>query len=162
MSPDEALEELVSGDLHRFVDWPNKGVPKVAAGVYSIWMADQLVYVGMYGRSATEEKLVAARAKKKASGLRTRLASHWKGRRSGDQFVVYVADRLVLPTLSDEQLDGIVSGEHAMDVFCRTFIHEKMSYRYACVASGATALAVENLARAGKLGAFPLLNPLKD
>jgi len=37
-----------------------------------------------------------------------------------------------------------------------------MSYRYACVASGATALAVENLARAGKLGAFPLLNPLKD
>jgi hypothetical protein len=68
-------------------DWPNKAVPKVAAGAYSIWMGEQLVYVGMSGRSATEEKLVAARAKKKASGLRTRLASHWKGRRSGDQFV---------------------------------------------------------------------------
>jgi hypothetical protein len=41
----------------------------------------------------------------------------------------------VLPTLSREQLDGIVTGEHAMDAFCRTFIHEGMSYRFACVAN---------------------------
>jgi hypothetical protein len=99
LSADEAMKELARGALHRFSDWPNETVPKVAAGVYSIWMGrgETLVYVGMSGRSATEEKLAAARTGKKASGLHTRLASHWAGRRSGDQFVVYVADRLVLP-----------------------------------------------------------------
>jgi len=165
LSPAEAIKELATGAAHRFADWPNDHVPVVAAGVYSIWMGEHgetLVYVGMSGRSATEEKLTAARASNKASGLRTRLASHWAGRRSGDQFVVYVADRLVLPTLSRGELDRIATGElHVMDALCRTFIHQNLSYRFACVANGATAFAVEKLARAGGLGALPLLNPLK-
>mgnify|MGYP002145824510 CR=1 FL=1 len=35
---------------HRFADWPNPGVPAVAAGVYAIWEGPQLVYCGMSGR----------------------------------------------------------------------------------------------------------------
>src|SRR5215471_5620178 len=48
-------------------------------------------------------------------GLYTRLHSHASGRRSGDQFCVYVADRLVLPSLSQEEIASIASARHQMD-----------------------------------------------
>ena len=45
--------------LYRFSDWPNDAVPQVAAGVYTIWRDEQLVYVGMAGRSLTAECIAA-------------------------------------------------------------------------------------------------------
>jgi hypothetical protein len=45
-----------------------------------------------------------------AQGIYTRLQSHASGRRSGDQFSVYVADRLVLPTLSHDDINAIALG----------------------------------------------------
>lgn len=33
-----------------FADWPNPGVPAVAAGVYAIWKDNELIYCGMSGR----------------------------------------------------------------------------------------------------------------
>jgi hypothetical protein len=39
-----------------------------------------------------------------------RACIHASGRRSGDRFCVYVADRLVLPTLSQEDITAIGSG----------------------------------------------------
>ena len=38
---------LETGPSHLFTDWPNPSVPKVTAGVYTIWRHDRLVYVGM-------------------------------------------------------------------------------------------------------------------
>ncbi len=35
---------------YRFSDWPNKAIPKVSAGVYTIWNEDDLFYCGMSGR----------------------------------------------------------------------------------------------------------------
>jgi hypothetical protein len=32
-----AVQELETGPLHRFRDWPNEQVPKRAAGVYTVW-----------------------------------------------------------------------------------------------------------------------------
>ena len=81
---------------HRFSDWPNLDVPAVAAGVYVVWDGDTLIYCGMSGREF--DKAVAS-AKVKF-GLVTRLASHASGRLSGDQFCVYVANRLVIPSLT--------------------------------------------------------------
>jgi hypothetical protein len=46
----------------------------------------------------------------------------WGGRRSGDQFCVYVADRFVLPTLKHEDIAAIASGRHDMDAFVRRFM----------------------------------------
>jgi hypothetical protein len=50
--------------------------------------------------------------------------SHAGGRRSADQFCVYVADRLVLPVLTQEDIAAIASGRHQMDAFVRRYIHE--------------------------------------
>jgi hypothetical protein len=43
----ELLRTLEIGPCHRFSDWPDPSVPKVAAGVYTIWDHDRFIYVGM-------------------------------------------------------------------------------------------------------------------
>jgi hypothetical protein len=95
------VQELEAGPLHRFQDWPNDQVPKRAAGVYTVWDGDRLLYVGMSGRAMTAEDLeVSPNGRVVAKGLWTRLNAHASGRRSGDQFCVYVCDRFVVPALT--------------------------------------------------------------
>ena len=95
-------------------------------------------------------------------GLCTRLASHAAGRRSGDQFCVYVADRLVLPTLSRDDIAAISSGEHQMDAFVRRFVHANLRYRYLMLPDGATAYRCESAIENGEWEqGRPLLNPGK-
>jgi hypothetical protein len=95
-------------------------------------------------------------------GIYTRLKSHASGRRSGDQFCGYVADRLVLPTLSHEDLAAIASGRHQMDAFVRRYIHENLCYRFVVLPEGAGAYAAEAAIKSGGWGnGRPLLNPGK-
>ena len=90
----------------------------------------------------------------------TRLQSHSSGRRSGDQFCVYVADRLVLPTLSRDDITAIASGRHQMDAFVRRYIHENLCYRFAMLPDAATAYAAEAAIKSGRWEhGRPLLNP---
>src|SRR5690348_11758935 len=128
-----SLTDLVNGPLYRFADWPNALVPRFAAGVYTVWQSDgRFVYVGMSVRSITQ----ATEAPKRAYGLYTRLHSHAGGRRSGDQFCVYVADRLVLPTLSTDDIENVASGRHQLDAIVRRHIHEHLGYRFLVVPDG--------------------------
>ena len=53
------VDELASGPLFSFADWPNDLVPRREAGVYTIWRADEFIYVGMSGRGAQREDFVA-------------------------------------------------------------------------------------------------------
>lgn len=160
MDADSLLHQLTTGPHYRFADWPNPKVPTVAAGVYTIWdEAGTYVYVGMSGRGLTQAQL-AERAAGNPTGLYTRLASHASGRRSGDQFCVYVADRLVLPTLTRSQIEAIGRGETLLDALVRTYIHTHLSYRFVTVPDGRAALALEHQAAANGLDAArPLLNP---
>jgi len=92
---------------HKFSDWPNPEIPSVAAGVYAIWHGKQLIYCGMSGREIER----AVKEGRQRYGLVTRLESHAQGLLSGDQFCVYVANRLVVPSLLLEQLPAFESGE---------------------------------------------------
>ena len=141
---------------HSFSDWPNAEVPAVAAGVYAIWEAETLVYCGMSGREY--EKAVASGKVK--FGLVTRLASHASGRLSGDQFCVYVANRLVIPSLLPEQLLKFGSGELNLDSLTRSYIHERLEYQFAFVQTSTEAYSLERHCREGiTFGTKPLLNP---
>ena len=92
---------LEHGRLHRFKDWPIDAVPK-EPGIYTVWnQPGEFLYVGI----ALEGK----------NGLRGRLGSHANGRRGGDQFNVYVADRLVLQLLDAEQIAQITAGKLLFD-----------------------------------------------
>jgi Phage integrase family len=82
-------------------------------------------------------------------GIYTRLQSHASGRRSGDQFCVYVADRLVLLTLSQDDITAIASGRHQMDAFVRRYVHENLSYRFVILPDGASAYAIEAAIKSG-------------
>lgn len=142
---------------YSFADWPNPSVPTFGAGAYRIWHRDgRFIYVGMSGRGITAD----TNRRNTPQGIYTRLQSHASGRRSGDQFCVYLADRLVLPILSQGDITAIASGRHQMDAFVRRYIHENLSYRFAMLPDGAAAYAVEAAIKSGGWEqGRPLLNP---
>lgn len=96
------FQDLELGLFYRFSEWPVAAVPRHAAGVYTVWESDgRLTYVGMAGRAADANTVARWESHSaRPRGLWGRLNSHASGRRSGDQFNVYVADRLVLPSIT--------------------------------------------------------------
>ena len=137
------LSALASGPLYWFRDWPNLTVPR-APGAYTIWDGETLVYVGI------------ARSD---GGLASHLRTHAYGRRSGDQFSVYVADRLVLPTLSTADIGEIAAGRASLDALVHDYVHDRLGYRFVPIQDSATCLGVETEIKRGALGSRPLLNP---
>ena len=140
---------------YKFSEWPNSDIPKISAGIYAIWKSDELLYCGMSGRQIENHK------SDRKFGLITRLNSHASGRLSGDQFCVYVANRLVIPSLRAYDLPKFASGELKLDTMTKRYIHEHLDYQYILVDSSSEAYTAEVNARNGSLlGKKPLLNPL--
>ncbi|MFT7650678.1 MAG: hypothetical protein ACI8Y4_005452, partial [Candidatus Poriferisodalaceae bacterium] len=119
-----------------FGDWPAAGVPAVAAGIYAIWDDVRLLYVRMSGRGRSRQDLADAEGSRRKVGLWTRLNSHASGRRSGDQFCVYVPDRPVLPTLTAGRIESIAAGATRMDDLVRAIVRDQMSCRFAITVNG--------------------------
>jgi hypothetical protein len=157
------VQELEAGPPHRFQDWPNDQVPRRAAGVYTVWDGERLLYVGMSGRAMTAEDLeVSAGGRVVAKGLWTRLNAHSSGRRSGDQFCVYVCDRFVVPALTPSQQHQLAAGGLSLDNLTRSFVHDRLAYRFVVTADGAEAARLEAEVRRGALSVGrPYLNPLE-
>jgi hypothetical protein len=148
---DVLIGQLEHGPLHRFADYATLTdvIPGSGAGVYTIWDdAGGLVYTGIAGRNPA------------GKGLASRLRSHASGRRSGDQFCVYVADHYVLPELSGEQIEAIRDSRLSMDWLVREKIHAAFGFRFVVVDDYKTAIQAENLVKSGRLQAGrPRLNP---
>ena len=153
---------LVTGPVFRFADWPNDQVPRRAAGVYTIWRQEEFIYAGMSGRGAKAQEFVAGQGQEdEAKGLWTRLGSHASGRRSGDQFNVYICDRFVVPALTRQQQQDIGQGKLLLDQMTKGFVRAHLSYRFVVYRDGTEALAAERVLRAGQSSAGrPYLSPL--
>ena len=147
------LDPLERGQLFWVSDWPVAAVPRSGAIVYTVWnRAGHFIYVGMAGRGET--------AAAHGLGPFGRLNSHASGRRSGDQFCVYVCDRLVLPTIRG-RFDDIAAGKFSLDQATRDYVRTELGFRMVQVTDGREALQVERLDQRGSLAAGrPLLNPL--
>jgi hypothetical protein len=150
---DEIIERLANGPLHPFADWRKSDVPHVAIGLYTVWKDDQFLYVGRSG-GADAAKLTERRAAAKKSALYNRLKSHASGRKSGDQFCTYVADKLLA-----------AAGHPTTDDFVKKYVCEHLSYRFYAFGDLTkkeqdAARKIEDFIREGKtqLGK-PLLNP---
>jgi hypothetical protein len=156
------VKTLQDGPVFKFADWPSDQVPRRAAGVYTVWRRDEFIYVGMSGRGAQSEDFVASPDRPGTPmGLWTRLNSHASGRRSGDQFNVYICDRFIIPALTPGQQHDIGQGQLLLDRLTRDYIREHLGYRFLVCRDGEEALAVERSIRAGQLPAGrPYLNPL--
>ncbi len=103
----------------------------------------------------------AVNREKAKYGLYNRLASHASGRLSGDQFCVYVANRLVLPELTPEVIEQFRDGSMTLDQLTKAFIHEHFEFQFCIVPSSSEAYALEIEAQKGDVfGVKPLLNPI--
>ena len=150
----ESIRNLFS-ERYWFRDWPNPAIPTVAAGVYVVWQGDRLIYAGMSGRQIEKNR------HKRKYGLITRLDSHAKGRLSGDQFNVYVANRLVIPSLDPSRLAQFADGSLTLDLLTRQYIHQHFQYQYLIVDRSKEAFTLEEKCQGGEIfGKKPLLNPL--
>ena len=97
----------------------------------------------------------------KRRGLFNRLNSHAGGRRSGDQFCVYLCDRLVIPGLSGPDLEKLREGSLNLDAATRAYVRSRLAFRYVATIDDAVARAIEDRMKAGAGGARPILNPAK-
>jgi hypothetical protein len=141
---------------YRFAEWPNPAVPLIAVGCYAVWEGQQLIYYGMSGRTFSPTSI----AGKKKYGLYNRLESHASGRLSGDQFCAYVANRIVLPSLSPGMLPSFKTGEISLDFLTKQYIHSRLEYQFTCVSTSTEAFALEQKCRRGVVfGTKPLINP---
>jgi hypothetical protein len=116
----------------------------------------------MSGRGAQREDFVARPGQQDiVKRLWSRLNSHASGRRSGDQFNIYICDRFVVPILTPGQQRDISQGHLLLDQMTKTYIREHISYRFLVCRDGTEALAAERAVRAGGVPAGrPYLNPL--
>lgn len=151
---DPLVRELEDGPAYRFSDWRATRIEAGPSGVYTIWNGDAFLYVGMAWRHRDEQS-------PSASGVFGRLASHASGRRSGNQFCIYICDRFVVPELSVDDVTALRRGQRLLDQRTRTFIHEHLTYRVVMTSSGEDARLLEahvrraGLARSGR----PEINP---
>ena len=144
MSWDSQLQELTTGTLHSFRDdLAAEGVP-CAAGVYTIWDKEgSFLYVG------------------RSDNLRKRLNDHASGRRSGDQFCIYVQDRLVLKTLKSENIEAISEAEESLDDRVKECVQAHLHYRFVEIADEIIVKKLEDYIKQSGLhiAVQPLLNP---
>lgn len=148
------FDAVLSGPIHWFTDWPCSAVPTAGAAVYTIWdRTGRFLYAGMSGRSAIQSG--------GGRGPYGRLDSHASGRRSGDQFCIYVCDRLVLPILHNRIAD-IASGDLSLDAETKAFIRRELGFRWVAVATPQEAFALEKaLCTGSTVAGTPFLNPHK-
>ena len=139
----DCLDQLRRGVPYAFRNWPDtKGSVPETTGVYTIWAdSGQFLYVG------------------RSDNLRNRLNSHWLGNRANDQFNVYIADRILLRTLTPEQIWQIGAGELRFDGLIRDYIRTNLDFRFCQTID---AKAVEERIRDGRwpYRKTPTLNPL--
>ena len=148
----DVYQRLAAGPAHSFADVAAIATIPRLPGAYCIWDADgTFLYTGIAGRQPGATSL----------GLAGRLRAHASGRRSGDQFCVYVADRCVLPELSRDQLAAIGAGTLSFDALIRERVHS-MTFRFAETEDFAAAMLVEATIKRGKWPhGPPRLNPAR-
>ena len=133
-----------------FAENPTQYVPNKGSIIYSVWDKDEkFIYIGISGTQKNIEKREPL----------TRIKKHASGRRSGDQFCVYIQDFHVIPDL-------IKGGEYTpqkglLDKLTKDYIHKNLSYRFVPFYTDDSDLIVyrlEKQIKLGKLGFKPILN----
>ena len=147
--------DLARGDLHAFGVWPTTPVPKGPPGVYAIFRGTEFLYVGISWREPSSSAFT--------KGLWGRLDSHASGRRSGDQFCIYICDRFVIGGLTTEEIREVAAGARSLDRMTRDYIRAHLAFRFVTTATGAEARYLETTIRRDGLleHGRPLLNPLR-
>lgn len=139
----------------RFTNSSVAEIPPFGSIIYTVFLDDtEFIYVGiggLAGNTVQERK------------PRSRLLQHTQGRRSGDQFCIYIQDFYVIPTLIGT--DHVPVKGH-LDKLTKQFIQTRLSYRYVVVQTDDSDKVVRRLERDVQAGAMgypkPTLNGTKN
>ena len=133
-----------------FSEDPRNHIPTKGSIIYTIWdKNDKFIYVGISGLQLSSEK----------RNPLSRMISHKSGRRSGDQFCVYVHDYFVVPKLISE--GSYKPSRGYLDELTKDYIQRNLSYRFCGFDTDNSIEIVQNLENKIKTGVFgykPLLN----
>jgi hypothetical protein len=149
LSGAQVLQALGAGAALSFAAPLEDAVPREGPGIYTVWDdTGRFLYVGIAGAGGGK------------GGLLVRLASHAAGRRFNDPFCVLVADRLVLPLLTEPERAAIADGRQSFDALIRAHIRRHLSCRWALTGTPEAARGWEASLRRGAWDhGAPLLNP---
>jgi hypothetical protein len=131
-----------------------KDIPEFGSIIYTVFLdKTEFIYVGIGGLSG---KTVRDR------NPRSRILQHTQGRRSGDQFCIYIQDFYVIPSLIGKPYKPV---KGHLDRLTKEFIQSRLTYRYAVLQTDNSDKEVRSLEReiqSGKHGnPLPVLNPLR-
>ena len=133
-----------------FAEDPRKHIPIKGSIIYTVWdEADTFIYVGISGLQKSVEK----------RNPQSRMVSHASGRRSGDQFCVYIHDYFVIPELIKN--GRFEAGRGVLDKLTKNYIQSNLKYRFLAFKSDDSDVIVRSLERriqAGACGVKPYLN----
>ena len=113
------LSDLFLSSPISFRDDCRKHIPTTGSVIYTIWnQEDDFIYVGISGTQKSLEK----------RNPQSRIQSHARGARSGDQFCVYVHDFYVIPEIVKKSTYEFSRGH--LDRLTREYIQSNLSYRF--------------------------------
>ena len=133
-----------------FAEDPRRYIPVTGSIIYSVWNLEaEFVYIGIAGLQKDSSRRNPV----------SRMVSHASGRRSGDQFCIYVHDHYVVPELI--KCGDYIPKNGYLDILTRDYIRKHLSYRfldYQTDDSDTLVRSLEKQIKSGVLGFKPLLN----
>lgn len=137
-----------------FKDNPKDHIPKYGSIIYTIWnKSDEWIYVGIGGLGQSPNTPLHKR------NPVSRIQQHQSGRRSGDQFCIYVHDYFVVPQLDLQQYEFVRGG---LDRLTKRYIQEELFYRFVVIQNKESIQLVRKIENELKIGfkdfGKPLLN----
>ena len=111
-------------------------IPSFGSIIYTVFLdRSEYIYVGIGGLSGKSAK---------ERNPRSRIIQHAQGRRSGDQFCIYIQDFYVIPSIINSQY---TPKKGYLDMLTKEFIQKRLSYRYLVVQSDDSDKIVRRLER---------------
>ena len=132
------LEKLFSNEveLRQFSTRNVNEIPSWGSIIYTVFLdKTEYIYVGIGGLSG---KSVTQR------NPRSRIIQHSQGRRSGDQFCIYIQDFFVIPQLIGKDY---TPKKGYLDQLTKEFIQSRLTYRYLVIQTEDSDVEVRRMER---------------
>ena len=153
----EVIHQLFSDavPLNPFNSESLKGIPEYGSILYTVFLdKSEFIYVGIGGLSG---KTVHER------NPRSRIIQHIQGRRSGDQFCIYIQDFYVIPTIIGKPYQP---KKGYLDTLTKEFIQSRLSYKFLVVQTENSDKVVRSLEKEIQINKYgyghPTLNGIKN
>ena len=127
-SPDQPLRQFTTSNVNDIPSW--------GSIIYTVFLdSTEYIYVGIGGLAGKTAQ---------DRNPRSRIMQHSQGRRSGDQFCIYIQDFYVIPELIGSKY---TPKKGFLDLLTKQFIQSRLTYRYLVVQTEYSDQVVRQLER---------------